>query len=187
VTGPRGEPNAAAPSVSHGSLRLSVVVPAGWTVEERSDEHVRFVAPPARGYEAYTPSLRISLDSFEGDGAGPESGPPDGTPSAPPDDLGHDALAVHGEAALARLRAQLDGFALVAVEHLELLGGVPVHAIWFTWAPAPGVGFTQLEALVPRDDGRRYRIEAATLSPLADADVPVFRRVVRSIRLLPRR
>lgn len=154
-------------SFAHEGTLVSLLVPEGWEATEVAVNHVRFFGPEQPDHDGYQPTFSIL------------SGEPEG--------FGEDWFEQFREQSMATLRESCTGLALRSNERFTLSSLVEVAATWYDWTPQPGMHVSQLHALIPVDALRMYVVNAATLQPLADRDLPIFDHVLRSLRVLPRR
>ncbi|MFO7729778.1 MAG: hypothetical protein R6V86_03335 [Spirochaetia bacterium] len=152
---------------AHEGLRISALLPEGWSVSELSDKHIRFYGPVHGEYDDYQPTFSISLGEPEG--------------------FGEEWFDNFCAASRASLERKMPGFELRSVERFTLSSFVDVHALWYTHESDPGLEFAQLQALCLMDRYHLYLINAATLLPLTDEYLPVFDNILHSLRMLPAR
>jgi hypothetical protein len=155
-------------SWSDETLRVSVVLPPGWEApahnSEPDQEMVRFFGPEQPDHDDYRPTFSITV------------GEPGG--------FGEEWFEELCRNSLETLRENYAGFHLRSTQRFSISSLVDVNAMWFNWEPEPGFLSVQLQALIPVDRYRMFLVNAATLLPLADAHLPYFERILRSLRVL---
>ena len=159
-------------SFAHEGARVSVLVPASWSVSEVAENHVRFYAPAHPEHNEHSPTFSISRGEpavFGMDGYGP------------------DKFQDFCNVSLANLEQGLAEFELCEIERFTLSSFVDVHAVWYSCRSESGLAFAQLQALGLMDRYNLYLINAATLLSLADVYLPAFDDILRSLRMLPSR
>ncbi|MFW5842390.1 MAG: hypothetical protein ACOCW6_00555 [Spirochaetota bacterium] len=154
-------------SFAHSGVRVSAIIPGGWTATEPSEYTVRFFAPPDPDHDGSIPTFSIAL------------GEPDG--------FGPDGFSDFCEASIERLGQEIPEFVLRSVERYTLSSFVDVHAVWYTGVWESERRLVQLQALGLLDRYHLFLINAA--APLASAErySPLFDAVLRSLRALPSR
>ncbi|MFW6208798.1 MAG: hypothetical protein ACOC7X_08845 [Spirochaetota bacterium] len=152
---------------AHEGLRISALLPEGWSVSEHTDDHVRFFGPSHSKYDDYQPTFSISLGEPEG--------------------FGREWFDSFCAASRSTLEREIPGFELRSVERFTLSSFVEVHALWYIHESEPGLKFAQLQALCLMDRYHLYLVNAATLLPLADDYLPVFDEILHNLRMLPAR
>jgi hypothetical protein len=153
-------------SVTNADLLLSIEVPVGWDIDVVDDVRFRVYAerPDADGYRA---SVGFVL----------------GEPEEPgPEWFARFCAAVPGE-----LARSVDGFELVSTERFGLSSGADVFEVRARQQAAGTAATSQVLAYIWANSYRMYVVDAATLRQHEDRDLPVFDRILHSVRLLPPR
>jgi hypothetical protein len=153
-------------SVTNADLLLSVEVPVGWDIDVVDDVRFRVYAerPDADGYRA---SVGFVL----------------GEPEEPgPEWFARFCAAVPNE-----LARSVEGFQLLSSERFGLSSGADVFEVRARQHAAGAPATSQLLAYIWANSYRMYVVDAATLGQHEGRDMPVFDRILRSVRILPPR
>ena len=153
--------------VAHPLLLLSLLMPDAWTVTDVADHQIRLFGPEHPELDDYRPTLSISMHQ--------------------PDGFGDEWFDRFCADSVERLRDSHEGFSLRSIDRFPLSSLVEVHATWYEWQAAPDHRSSQLQAFIAVDAYRCYLINAAAKVQIADRYLPIFDRIVRSIRILPTR
>jgi hypothetical protein len=156
--------NQYAGSYAHEDTQISIVVPENWEAQEVEKQHIRFFGPPHPDHNDYRPTFSVSL------------GKPGG--------FGDAWLEGFLEETRGNIVSSYREFSMIAVDRFPLSSLVEAHVMSYRWEPEPGLAFTQIQALILVDMFRMYLINGATLEPLADAWMPVFDEMLKSLRVL---
>jgi len=154
-------------SFAHAGLLLSLLVPDDWEVDQVAPNQIRFFAPAVADLDDYRPTMSFTMGEPEGVGA----------------DWFEEFLTRSRN----QLEAGYEGFRLLDTDRYLDSSFADVAVTVYAWTPEPELDFTQLQALVRVDASRMYLVNAATRSPRADVDLPVFTQVLRDLRVLPHR
>jgi len=154
-------------SFAHEGTGVSAGVPDSWSATELSDSHIRLFGPSRHDHDDYRATFSI------------QRGEPEG--------FGEEWFRNFADASRRTLAENLSEFELRSVERFSLSSFADVDATWYTCISETGIGVAQLQALCLIDRYRMYLINAATLLPLADEDLPVFDEILHSLRMLPPR
>jgi hypothetical protein len=153
-------------SVTNADLLLSVEVPVGWDIDVVDDVRFRAYAerPDADGY-------RASVGFVLGE----------------PEEPGREWFERFCAAVPDELARSIDGFELLSAERFGLSSGADVFEVRARQQAVGAAGTSQVLAYVWANSYRMYVVDAATLRQHEDRDLPVFDRILRSVRLLPPR
>lgn len=152
-------------SFAHEGVRISVLLPATWSVTETASQHVRFFGPAHPDHDNYRATFSICLG--EPDGFEPEG------------------FQDFCDASITTLERSTPEFEIREITRFALSSFVDMHAVWYTGRRESGLAFAQLQALGLMDRYNLYLINAACLLPLAELYVPLFDDILRSLRMLP--
>ena len=151
--------------LAHRHLQLSAWLPEGWTPLEEKPELLRFYGPAVAGESGYQPTFSITL--------------------AEPDDYDQDDWM---EQLVQDRCAQLQGsekYQLLEETPLHLYDLMPAHLLRYRWQPDEEHDFHLLQVFIRSGYRAFYLINAATLEPLAEEHLPLFRSMIEELRMLP--
>ncbi len=151
-------------SWAHHDLGFSLVVPQGWEITQPEEQLVRLFGPEHPEHDDYRPTFSVAA----------------GTPGGFGDEWFDQFCAQSKQ----QLQDTYEEFSLDRTERITLSSLVEAEAIWYRWRPSPVFRSAQLQALIPVGRYRMFLINAATVEPLAGQYLPLFDRILASLRVL---
>lgn len=148
-------------SLTSIDLLLSILAPVGWDLEP-AEGMLRMIGPEADGHRP-TFTIRAGV----------------------PQEQGEAWFAAFREGAVARMPSAVPGFVELGRSDFVLSSFVDVTAVCYRRDDPSGLQVSQLQAYLWADSYRMYVVDAATARSREAADLPLFDRILRSLRLLP--